>query len=240
MKKTVLSVVCIMMGIISASAQSIDGFEMGSYYSPSQISDALHHSRQVNSDNGYQMYISGNSSFSFDFTGAFESNDGRFAAADICDDSHVVKFPFGEFKVGDSLADLLHLRANLTFSGYKGNVCEVAYVNQKGHKISALVQFGSGKVITEIYQFSTENLKKQKKEETQRNAFYAASSEIDIDGNTLEAGNSIDRILTLGVDVEFNGLGNGICKIIVPTLWGKKEYLVRYGMDTYIKEILPL
>lgn len=237
MKRTVLSVICLMYGLIAA-AQSVDGFELGSYYSHSQILSSLRHARTVSADNGYQIFISGNSSLSFDFTGAYESNDGRFADADICDANHIVEFPFGQFKVGDSLVSLLQKRAGFTFSGYDANVCQISYT-VKGNRTSVLLQFGAGQIITEISGFVAEKVKKEKAD-TPRSGFYNAVTEIDVNGNALSAGNSIAKLLELGLDVDFTGLGNGLCKITFNDGKGEKSYLVRYGMDHIIKEMLAL
>lgn len=223
---------------IAALAQSVDGFQLGSYYSNSQILSMLRRARTVNADNGYQIFISGNSSFSFDFTGAYESNDGRFVDVDICDANHVLEFPFGSFRVGDKLSSLFMKRAGFVFSGYDSNVCQI-YYTARSSKNSILLQFGAGQAITEISGFTSEKVKKEKND-VARSGFFNSVTEIDVNGENLSAGNSVGRILELRLDVDFTGFGNGICKISFTSGNKEKSYLVRYGMDGIIKEILAI
>lgn len=235
MKKITFSILCILFSI-AVSAQSVDGLELGSYYSKDQIHVALSHALESTADNGMQVFTCAGSRFYFDFTGAYESNDGLFADAEILDADHTVKFPFGTFKVGDPLVCLLHFRASVQMMNAGESSCILSYL--KGNrKLTALVRYDGKKKIVGIKDFGSEKTKKA--ERTEIGHFYNAVPSVRVGAEFVAAGDTLDKLLALNADVEFNDLPNGICKI---TTGGHKpaKYLVRYDLNHIVKEILPL
>lgn len=234
--KKIFSTLLLALPCLTLAAQSVDGLEIGSYYSKGAIYTSLHHAKELTAENGQQLFISGMSSFYFDFTGAFESGEGRFASAVIKDNNHVVKFPFGEFTVGDGLDKLLKLRADIAVSGRQSGECTVSYTKRSGVRMSTKVKFNEGFIITEITDFRLDKVKKQ---DMQQGNFYNAVSSVVVSGNSLEMGFPLATLLRFGVDVTFSQYPNGVCLI---STGGRHpvQYLVRYDMNYIVREILPL
>lgn len=235
--KKIFSTLLLALTCVAMTAQSIDGLELGSYYGKGAVYSALHHAKELTAENGQQLFISGMSSFYFDFTGAFESGEGRFASAVVLDGTHVVKFPFGEFRVGENLGKLLDLRADLDIVGRNEGECVISYTKRSGVRMSALVKFNEGFVITEISQFRLDKVKKAS--DPKKNEFYNAVSSVVIAGNSLEMGFSLSTLLKFGMNVIFTSYPNGVCLI---STGGRTpvQYLVRYDMNHIVREILPL
>lgn len=234
--KKIVSTFLFALPCLAMAAQSVDGLEIGSYYSKDAVYTVLNHAKELTADNGQQLFISGTSSFYFDFTGAYESNDGRFASADVRDDSHVVKFPFGEFKVGDNLEKLLKLRADLDIAGRQSGECVISYTKRSGVRMSATVRYIEGFVITEITDFRLDKVKKQ---DMKQGSFYNAVSSVVVSDSSLEMGFPLSTLLRFGVNVTFSSYPNGVCLIST----GDRhpvQYLVRYDMNFIVREILPL
>lgn len=234
--KKIIATLLLALPCLAVAAQSVNGLEIGSYYDKGSIYTALNHAKELTAENGQQLFISGTSSFFFDFTGAYESNDGRFASADVRDASHIVKFPFGEFQVGDGLDKLLKLRADISVSGRQSGECTVSYTKRSGVRMSAQVRFNEGFIITEITDFRLDKVKKQ---DMQQGNFYNAVSSVVVSGNSLEMGFPLATLLRFGVDVTFSQYPNGVCLI---STGGRHpvQYLVRYDMNYIVREILPL
>lgn len=234
--KKIFSTLLLALPCLTLAAQSVDGLEIGSYYSKDAVYTVLNHAKELTADNGQQLFISGMSSFYFDFTGAFESGEGRFASAVIKDNNHVVKFPFGEFTVGEGLDKLLKLRADIAVSGRQSGECTVSYTKRSGVRMSANVRFNEGFIITEITDFRLDKVKKQ---DMKQGNFYDAVSSVVVSGNSLEMGFPLSTLLRFGVDVTFSQYPNGVCLI---STGGRHpvQYLVRYDMNYIVREILPL
>lgn len=236
MKKTIISIVCSLFAF-SAIAQSICGLELGSYYSKDQVHVALSRALESTDDNGMFVFTCGQSKFYFDFTGGFESTDGRFADAEVYDPNQIVKFPFGEFKVGDPLTRLLYLRANIQLLDAGESTAILSYV--KGvRRLAASVKFDGEMELTEIRNFVSEKIKKAEKAEV-RNPFYAAVPSVRVGTVVIKAGDPLSKLLSLNANIDFNGRPNGVCRVVTGG-WKPASYLVRYNLDHVIKEILPL
>ena len=235
MKKTVVSIICSLFAVMAA-AQSVNGLELGSYYSKDMIHALLSRALESTADDGMFVFTSGESKFYFDFTGAFESNDGRFVDAAVYDPDHIVEFPFGEFRVGDSLTRLLYLRANVQMVDTEESFCTVSYV--KGtRKMAVRIELDEEMNVAGALNFTAGKVEKDVRME--RGPFYAAVPSVRVGTVVIKAGDPLSKLLTLHADVNFTGLHNGVCKITTGG-WKPVSYLVRYDLDHIVKEILPL
>lgn len=234
MKKFTLTAVSVLAAGFVATAQSVDGLEYGSYYSKGDITSILHRTQESVSDNGFLVFKSGKSTFSFDFTSAYESVDGRFVGIDICDAGHVVKLPLGEFKVGDTLEQLLYFRGDMEFLAFEGNLCRLSCLNKGGKKVSVMLEYDDNMVITRIREMAVSGKKDGKADK--KGKFFNAVPVVETAGINIQAGDPLSKLLTLEVDIEFSPYGNGICCITNERL--HEAYLIRYDMQHIVKEIL--
>lgn len=236
MKKIIFAVASLLC-CVYAYSQSVDGLAYGSFHSKEAIRAALPSAVEINGTDGSQVFKVGNSTFGFDFTGAYESTDGRFVSVDICDEDHVVKFPLGEFKVGDNLEKLLYRRGDMEFVNTPDKICRLSYYNKGGNKVSVMIKYDDDKVIREIRDLSIGE-KKKKDASATKYGFYNAVPVVETSGITLNAGDPLSRLLDINVDIEFSSYGNGVCKISSSKL--RVQYLIRYDTNYTIKEILLL
>ena len=233
MKKLFLSAALAITGL-SAAAQSVDGLEYGAYYQKQEITAALGDAQESGQDPAHLTFRCGASSFSFDFSAQNADGAGRFVAVDILDAAHTVRFPLGEFKVGDSLKKLLYLRGDLEFLAFEDKLCRLSYIDMNGKKVSVMLEYDDDNIITHIRDLTIGGRKPDTG--SRKGKFFNAIPITEVAGTSVRAGEPLERLLDLEVDVEFSPYGNGICRI-----WNDRmheQYLVRYDLDHIIKEIL--
>lgn len=232
MKKAILILAGTLLAL-SVSAQSVNGLNYGGFYTQEEISTAFGAQTGVDPTNS-QVLKFGGSSFIFDIANPTEDGKIRLLGVDIRDARHVVKFPLGEFKVGDPLTKILYLRGDLEIVGQPENTCRLSYYNKNDRKVCVTLELDAEKNIKAIYDLSVGGKKPATKERVSR--FYEALPIVETAGVELKAGDTLDKLLGANVNIEFSSYGNGICRIYNEKV--QEQYLVRYDLDHIIKEIL--
>lgn len=236
MRKMFLTALAVLSWLY-ASAQSIDGLEFGSYYSINEIRARLSGASESSDKKGNSVFTEGVSSFFFDFTGAAGAEEGRLVNATVCDEKHTLKFPFGTFRVGDSLEKLLFGRADLDFAGYAANTCMMSSAAGSDRSAQATIKYNTERRITEIYGIGAGERKSAKGFDAR---FFNSVQSAEIAGVALHVGDPLTKLLSMKVDIVFSPYGNGICCVTADGIFRSSSYLVRYDNNHIVKEILPL
>lgn len=225
--KRILLIVLFLASAAAVSAQTLNGLSYGFFYSDGDIVSALGTPDSCENKGDNVIYTYGKCQYTFD--------KGRLVDVKIGDDACAVGIPNGSFKVGDNLSALVAIRADMKFVGFPEGLCRMEYVNGEGRVVQMFIKFDNDKNIVEISSFTVSG--KKVRTGTGDAKFFSAIPSIETPYVSLSSGESLDRILAFGYDVEFSSYGNGICLISNKNY--HESYLLRYDLDLVIKEILP-